>query len=436
MMKAVERQSPAGYCQTARPAIDIFTSWWLTSFAVALAALYLSYFAILYRAGTWIVDTAGVPIYTDFGLAWSAGLQALHGDAAALSDPAAFTKIQAALFPASHSFYPNWPYPPTVFLLLAPLAALSYRSAFIAWDVLTLAAFVAIVYLIVPRRAAIALAAAAPFTAWNFLAAQNGFLTGSLLGGALLSLERRPTLAGILIGCLTYKPQFGILFPVALVAARQWRAIASATITAALLAGMSAALFGTHSWALFPHELVAQTELNFLSGEDSNWGYLQSGYGLARLLHAGAGLAWLVHSLIATALAIIIWRVWCSAICWRLKAASLSAAALLATPYAFAYDMAALAIPAAFLAADQLQRGLLPGDRVVWIGLFGAPLALLVTLGDNAQSPTFGGTPISVMTTLALLAAILRRATVLPSESVMPAEIPNRSRFFAAPRKV
>jgi hypothetical protein len=199
---------------------------------------------------------------------------------------------------------------------------------------------------------------------------------------------------------------------------------------------MSAALFGTHSWALFPHELVAQTELNFLSGEDSNWGYLQSGYGLARLLHAGAGLAWLVHSLIATALAIIIWRVWCSAICWRLKAASLSAAALLATPYAFAYDMAALAIPAAFLAADQLQRGLLPGDRVVWIGLFGAPLALLVTLGDNAQSPTFGGTPISVMTTLALLAAILRRATVLPSESVMPAEIPNRSRFFAAPRKV
>jgi arabinofuranan 3-O-arabinosyltransferase len=188
-------------------------------------------------------------------------------------------------------------------------------------------------------------------------------LTGSLLGGALLSLERRPALAGIFIGCLTYKPQFGILFPVALVAARQWRAIAGAAITAALLAGMSAALFGTRSWALFPHELVAQTGLNFLSGDDSNWGYLQSGYGLARLLHAGIGLAWLVHGLIAMALAIIIWRVWRSAACWRLKAASLSAAALLATPYAFAYDMAALAIPAAFLATDQLERGLLPGDK-------------------------------------------------------------------------
>ncbi len=397
MIETVERQSHADADQEGRPAIDIFTARWLTTFAIAMTALYLSYFAILYRAGTWIVDKAGVPIYTDFGCAWTAGLQALHGDAAALSDPAAFTKIQAALFPAGHSFYPNWPYPPTFFLLLAPLAALPYRSAFIAWDVLTLAAFVGIVYLVVPRHAAIALAAAAPFTAWNFLAAQNGFLTGSLLGGVLLSLERRPALAGIFIGCLTYKPQFGILFPVALVAARQWRAITGAAIAASLLAGMSAALFGAHSWALFPHELVAQTGLNFLSGEDSNWGYLQSVYGLARLLHAGASLAWLVHSLIATALAIIIWRVWCSAVCWRLKAASLSAAALLATPYAFAYDMAVLAIPAAFLAADQLEHGLLPGDKAVWIGLFGAPLALLVTLGDNAHGATFGGTPISLM---------------------------------------
>ncbi|MBV8738259.1 MAG: DUF2029 domain-containing protein [Alphaproteobacteria bacterium] len=436
MIEAVERQDPAGGRQIARPTIDIFTSWWLTSFAIVLAALYLLYFVILYRAGIWIVDKAGVPIYTDFGCAWTAGLQALHGDAAALSDPAAFAKIQAALFPTSHSFYPNWPYPPTFFLLLAPLAALPYRSAFIAWDVLTLAIFVGGVYLVVPRRAASVLAAAAPFTAWNFLAAQNGFLTGSLLGGALLSLERWPTLAGIFIGCLTYKPQFGILFPVALVAARQWRAITGAAITAALLAGLSAVLFGTRSWALFPHELVAQTGLNFLSGEDSNWGYLQSVHGLARLLHAGAGLAWFVHSLIATALAIIIWRVWCSAVCWRLKAASLSAAALLATPYAFAYDMAALAIPAAFLAADQLERGLLPGDKAVWIGLFGAPLALLVTLGDNAHGPTFGGTPISLMTAIALLAAILRRAAVLPTEPIMPAEIPERSGCFAASCKV
>jgi hypothetical protein len=35
---------------------------------------------------------------------------------------------------------------------------------------------------------------------------QNGFLTAALLGGALHLLDRRPWLAGLLIGGLAYKP--------------------------------------------------------------------------------------------------------------------------------------------------------------------------------------------------------------------------------------
>ena len=42
--------------------------------------------------------------------------------------------------------------------------------------------------------------------------------------------ERRPVLAGLLIGCLTWKPQFGILLPVALAASNRWRAFASAAM--------------------------------------------------------------------------------------------------------------------------------------------------------------------------------------------------------------
>ena len=411
------RHGPIGAARKAPLAPDIFQAWWLTSFGVALAALYLVYFAILYRAGTWIVAQTGLPIYTDFGCGWAAGMQALHGDIAALYDPAGFAKAQAALFPADHDFYPNWPYPPTFFLVLAPLALLPYRWAFILWDALTLSACVAVVYLIVRRKTAIALALAAPYTAWNFLAAHYGFLTGALLGAALLTLERRPVLAGIFLGCLTYKPQFGVLFPVALVAGREWRAIAGAAATGLLLAGLSAVVFGGAAWAAFPHQLVAQTGLNLMAGADSNWGYLQSVYGLARSLRAPAGLAWFAQAAIAVGAAVVVWQVWRSAIPYRLKAAALSAAALLATPYAFAYDMAALAIPAAFLAADQLERGLLPGDKAIWAALFGAPLAVLVTLGDNAHGTTFGGTPIALLTALALFAAILRRIAVLPADS-------------------
>jgi hypothetical protein len=258
------------------------------------------------------------------------------------------------LFP--HAFYPNWPsYPPTFFLVLAPLALLPYRDAFIAWDVATLLGCITVVYLIMRRRAAIALALAAPFTAWNFIAAQNGFLTASLLGGSLLFLERRPVLAGVFIGCLTYKPQYGILLPVVLVASHQWRAIASAGVTAALLAAGSIALFGAELWVGLPHGLIAQGQLNLAADPNSDWGYLQTVYGLVRTLHGGSALGWLAQGLTTVGTAVIVWIVWRSRVNYALKAATLSTAALLATPYAFAYDMAALVVPAAFLASGNVD---------------------------------------------------------------------------------
>jgi hypothetical protein len=90
--------------------------------------------------------------------------------------------------------------------------------------------------------------------------------------------------------------------------------------------------------------------------------------------------------------------------------AILSGAALLATPYAFAYDIAAIVIPAAFLASDQLKRGLLHGEKTMWIVMFGAPLAVLATLGDNAGGTTFGGTPVCLFAAFLLFCVILCRA--------------------------
>jgi hypothetical protein len=421
MIEAAEDRRTAALLEPRPPRrVNIFNDAWLQCFGFALAALYLVYFAILYRLGSWILDNSGLPIYTDFACGWIATLEAARGHAVSLYDPAKFVELQTAFVGSSDGIYPNWPYPPTFFLIFAPFATLDYLRAFTAWDVATLLSSVAVVYLIVRRRAAIAIALAAPFTAWNFLAAQNGFLTGSLLGASLLFLESHPVWAGFFIGCLTYKPQFGLLFPVALIAAGQWRAIASAATTAVLLAGASAALFGVDAWAAFPRELVAQAGLNLLAGPDSNWGYLQTVFGLFHSLNAGASLAWLAQGLTTVGVAVTVWIVWRSRVSYPLKAAVLSAAALIATPYAFAYDMAAIVIPAAFFAKDQLSRGLLHGEKAIWIVLFGVPFAVLVTLGDNAGSTTFGGTPVSLFTVITLFAVILRRALATPNPAVNP----------------
>jgi arabinofuranan 3-O-arabinosyltransferase len=413
MIDKIPRAPAKPDADTFSPALGLFKAWRLHVYGYAIAAVYAAFLIAVYRAGTWLVDGAGTPVYTDFACAWSATVQALKGGATALYDPAEFAKIQAALVGPRDYFYPNWPYPPTFFLIMAPFTVLPYRYGFIVWDVATLLGLIFVVYCIVRKSPAVALVLASPFTAWNFLAAHNGFLTGSLLGASLLFLERQPVLAGLFIGSLTYKPQFGILLPVALAAARQWRAFTSAAATAGIFVGISVAVLGMDAWTALPQELAAQTgEVLLAAGNDdpaAEWGYIQTVYGVVRNLNAGAALAWLIQGLTTSGAAIIVWFVWRSPVRYALKAATLAAAALIATPYAFAYDMAAIAVPAAFLAKDQMHHGFLRGEQAVLTGLFGASLAVLVAFGDRPGGITFGSTPIGPLVMITLLAVIVRR---------------------------
>jgi hypothetical protein len=308
---------------------------------------------------------------------------------------------------------------------------LPYPYGFIAWDVATLLGLIVVVYCIVRKLPAVALVLASPFTMWNFLAGQNGFLTGSLLGASLLLLERQPVLAGIFIGLLTYKPQFGILLPVALAAARQWRAFASAVATTGIFAGISIAVFGIDVWAALPRELAAQTgEVLRAGGTDdpaAEWGYIQTVYGVVRSLHGGTALAWLVQGMTTSGAATIVWLVWRSSAHYSLKAATLAAAALIATPYAFAYDMAAIAVPAAFLASDQMRRGFLRGEQAILVGLFVTSLAVLLAFGDRPGGVTFGSTPIGPLVIMTLLAVIIRRVCCCLDIRWLPHKGPRRA---------
>jgi arabinofuranan 3-O-arabinosyltransferase len=390
--------------------LGIFASWRLEAYGFALAAVYAGLLLHFYLAGAWVIDRAGMPVYSDFTEQWVAGIEALRGKAAPIYELAEFVRTQSALLGSRDFFYPNWPYPPTFLLILAPLGALPYLDAFFMWDITTLLACIVVVYAIVRRRPAIALVLASPYTLWNFLAGQNGFLTAALIGASLLFLERRPVMAGMFLGCLTYKPQFGILFPVALAASNQWRALASAASTAALLTGASIVAFGSAPWLAFPRGLAAQSGLNLFADPASNWGLLQTVYGLTRYLGAGATLAGIVQAIATAGLGLVVWLVWRSEVRYALKAVTLSAAALIATPYAFAYDLAAIAIPIAFLANDQMRCGLLRGEQTTLLAMFGTVLAVLVIFADRPVGTTFGGVPLGPVVVITFLGVGLRRA--------------------------
>src|ERR1700719_61426 len=386
--------------QTAPRILGVFARWRLLAYGYTFPVFYAAFFLYLYCRGLWLVNESGALVYHDFTRFWVAGWQALHGETASLQGHAAFKEVQDSTAGIGRSPYSVLSYPPTFTLVLVPLAMLPYVAAFLTWESATLVSCIAVVYLIVRRQPAISLALASPFAAWNFLIGQNGFLTASLLGASLLLFERRPVLAGVFIGCLTYKPQFGILLPVALIAARQWRACVSAAVTAIFLVAASAAAFGVDGWAAFPQALFAEGRETMLVSPD--WGVLlQTVYGLILVLHGGAALAWLAQGLAMASVGIVVWLVWRAPIHYALKAATLSTAALIATPYAFAYDLAAIAIPVAFLASDQIRCGLLRGEQTTMITLFVASLAVI---------PAAGKAPVGAVILVALLCLILRRA--------------------------
>ncbi|HEV2097324.1 MAG TPA: glycosyltransferase family 87 protein [Stellaceae bacterium] len=384
--------------------LGVFAAWRLQAYGYTLAGGYALFAWYLYRLGVWLLSNRGMPVYHDFTCAFVAGWLALHGQIGSIYVAGPFIGAQEAIVGAGHVLFSNWPYPPTYFLILAPLAILPYLAAFFAWGFTTLLGYVAVIYLIVRQRPAIAVALASPFAAWNFITGQSGALTASLIGAALLNLERRPVLAGIFIGLLTFKPQWGILIPVALFAAGQWRTIASAALTAALLAGLSLLAFGLGPWIDFPGEFSAQADLN-LFATSARWGLSQSPYGLLRFLNGSTSVAWLGQGLITLGVAAIIWLVWRSRVRYALKAATLSAAALIASPYAFAYDLTAIAVPVAFLATDQIDRGLLRGEQAILLLLFVASLAVFLSAGRA---------PIGAPILLLVLWLIVRRALVSP----------------------
>src|SRR3546814_95043 len=151
-------------------------------------------------------------------------------------------------------------------LMVWPFGQLPYLWALAAWSLLWLAFYLwASVGWRTDATILVLALLLAPASYINISGGQNGFLTGALLIGGLRLLGPKPILAGICFGLLTVKPQLGILLPFALLASRQWTAIVVASVTAALLVGASALLFGWESWQAYaelvvPHQAVIMNE--------------------------------------------------------------------------------------------------------------------------------------------------------------------------------
>ena len=340
-----------------------------------------------------LIDPTGKPIGTDFLGFWAAGRMALDGHATEAYDAnlhAAAEQRALPWKPGQQAPFLPYLYPPTFLMAAAVLALLPYGAALAIWLAATLSAYVAAIRAIFPAALMAALAFPAVFL--NLAHGQTGFLTAGLLGGALLLLDRRPWTSGVLFGLLAYKPQFGVLIPLALLLGGYWRTICAAALTIAATVACSIALWGAGPWRAFIATLqtVGGTGL-----ENSSEGLekLQSVFAAVRLLGGGIDLAWALQAVFALiAAAAVVW-VWRKPASLAIKGAVLSIASLMVTPYLFDYDLLILALPLAWLVSLGLtDRGAKAILLATWLlPLFSrmmakylhlplAPLAMLLLL--------------------------------------------------------
>jgi arabinofuranan 3-O-arabinosyltransferase len=367
--------------------------------------LSLGYLIVLggtYLKGNFLADPQGRPIANDFVNVVAAGRLALAWEAASAYDWPIHK--QAEIRAVGHDFenYFGWHYPPTFLFVATALATLPYLAAAVVWLVATFglyaAAIVGILSRVVDRRTGFCVALGFPAALWNITAGQNGFLTAALIGSTLGLLERRPALAGICLGLLTYKPQFGLLFPFVLIADRRWLTMAVAAATAITMAILSWLAFGGASWLAFVHWMPITSHVVLDEG-GADWSRLQSLFGLV-VAHGGSErLAWSVQAAGSMTVGIGVVGLWRSRVPFDLKAAALAAATLVVTPYLYMYDIVVLAVAVAFLLRFALERGFIAGEAS---GL-GAAAALILIY------PYFK-TQLGLAAVLIVLGLVARRA--------------------------
>jgi alpha-1,2-mannosyltransferase len=407
------------------------TGDWLTAARMrlwALAVLAASSAALVYLLVTsnGLIDYQGRPIGTDFASFYAAGTLVLEGQTQAAYDGATHYARQQALFGAATPYY-GWLYPPFFLFIAGALALLPYLLALLVWQgatfTLYLTAIGALIRSITTAASGIQgnglwllLATAYPAVLINLGHGQNGFLTAALFAGALAMLDRRPVIAGVLFGLLVYKPQFGLLIPLALLATARWRTIAAAAATVVLLVLTTVVAFGPDVWSAFiASSKVARVAL--IESGEVGWHKVQSVLAWVRMWGGSLQTAYAIHGVVALiAAGAIVW-LWRGTATYALKAAGLACASIIVAFHSHDYDLMVLAPVIVLLGADGLSRGFLPYEKTILAAVWIAPL-----LTRSLAQVTL--IPLGTIATLALFALVMRRAAGSPAiEPLAPATL-------------
>lgn len=329
----------------------------------------------------------------DFDSFYAAGRLTLNGTPALAYDMAAHKAAEHAIYGRADLGYNFFFYPPVLLLLCPLLALLPFGWAFVAWGCGQALLFAAALRAVLGRAATLLPCLAFPSAVLSLAMGQNALLTAGLFAGGTALLGRnRPFAAGLVLGCLCYKPHFGLLLPVALLAGRQWRAIAGAATSVAALGAAVTLLFGPDIWTAYWRLFTTTGPATFANGPVPP-GHLVSVFGAALQAGAPPAVANGLQAAAALGAAALVARLWRGPAPLAPRAIALVAGTMLSVPVILYYDLTAAAVCLAWLAVDARRTGWLAWEKAFVVlafaialfargaGAHHLPLGPLVALG-------------------------------------------------------
>jgi hypothetical protein len=332
---------------------------------LAFAAMAIAFYWKTQWSAPFPRDATTLAVGRDFLNFWMYGRAALAHDPARFYDPVAYNHALGAMLGANYPMQ-TWSYPPTIMLIAALFGLLPYKLALLFWTMLGVAAFYFASARDLGNRWLIVLIS--PAAVFCLMSGQSSFLTAAALIAIFAWQDRRPIVAGILIGLLTLKPQLGFLLPVMLAASDRWRVFTVASITAITLVALTTALFGPHIWLDYwrlgiPAQNAVLQDTRILATH-----FMPTIFMNAHSAGASYGTSMAIQAVFAAAAAAAVF--W--AFRYRANADPLKLQALFfvcslsATPYLMGYD----ALPLAFVAVALLSNAKLDaaGGRFAQLG--------------------------------------------------------------------
>jgi alpha-1,2-mannosyltransferase len=380
--------------------------------------------------GTTYRDPFGHVKWADFVHFYTLGHIAQDGPPSELYDVEAQYRRQLAILPASagHHYLPV--YPPQTALIFAPLARLPYLTAGFVWALVSIAAFAIAVWLAwrparlaLDRSSLVAAAAAAFPPLWSLVL--NGQTTAvpivAFAAGTHALVRGRRLLAGLALGLLFVKPQFGLVLAVVTVACREWAILGGLALSGAAQAAAVVGLLGRAALEDYLHVLTRLTTMRTLL--EPRIDQMHSIAAVTRLLPGPLEFAaWFLSSAIACWAVVRVWR---SAVPVVVHAAALVLGSVLVNPHVNSYDVAVIG-PAlvALTGWVEGQDERWEATRHQWrLALYVLYAALLL------PTATLIGVQLSPFVLLFMLAAIWHVASASESRAQLEPRRPAPPRF-------